>query len=71
MPKTGFGAIVNYAIYEYAQAVKSGNTVDFASHSLPGFSSKTCGDQSLACYSEPLSKCKKQRLMRIKKIFKS
>jgi hypothetical protein len=63
MPKTGFGAIVNYAIYEYAQAVKSGNTqFDFASHSLPGFSSKTCGDQSLACYLEPLSKCKRTKV---------
>lgn len=60
MPETGFGAIVNYAIYEYAQAAKSGNKqFDFASHSLPGFSGKTCGDQSLACYVKPLSKCER------------
>jgi len=63
MPETGFGAIVNYAIYEYAQAVKSGNQqFDFASHSLPGFSGKTCGDQSLACYLQPLSKCERSTI---------
>ena len=60
MPETGFGAIVNYAIYEYAQAAKSGNKqFDFASHSLPGFSGKISAIRSLACYVKPLSKCER------------
>jgi len=57
-PETGFGAILNYAIYEYATAIRNRKQYDFPANSLLAFTKKsTCNEQSLSCYLLPLSNC--------------
>ena len=66
-PGTGFGAIVMYSIYQFADAIetkKKANVYDFSAGSLPGFAGKACGNRSLRCYLKPLSKCDIQTINR-------
>lgn len=55
-PRTGFGAIINYAVYELLHAVQSNRVFEFPNGSVKAFASKTCG-ASFRCYVAPLSSC--------------
>ena len=56
LPRTGFGAIAFYAVYEMLVATQKGRAFDYPNGSLKAFASRGCG-ASLRCYVEPTSAC--------------